>query len=291
MRKISLILSGGAMYGACEASALEELCNITDEENIDLESIISAVYGSSIGSINAAAFIQYLGLRMDNPKWMSEVYSKFNISDMIKCDGLDNELSLFDRKNIIPFLKEIIASGKFSLDTLKDYINKMISMDIINDSNIDMRIVVTRRLHECVIYDKKSIDNLADVISSSCALPFIFKRGIIDNKKYSDGGIVNGMPISDTDKCDDIFVMHLPTFQNTLGLRRAKNSGEFNVTIINSDGKINEIYNHAKRNLVVYEPTLSGGFLNPKAIPHSLMVGKNDMQMAKDVIKERILRR
>lgn len=291
MKKISLILSGGAIYGACEAAALEEFCNITDEENINVESIISTIYGSSIGSINAAAFIQYLSLRVDNPKWMSDVYRKFDISNIIKCDGLNNELSLFDRKNMWTFLREIIVSGKFSLDALKKYINELISLDMICNSNVDMRIVVTRRIHDYVIYDKDSINNLADVLSSSCSLPFIFKRGVIDNKKYSDGGIINGMPINETDKNDDVFVMHLPTIQNTTGLKRAKNSDEFNVTIINSDGKIKENYNHAKRELVIYEPTLSGGMLNPGAITNSLMIGKNDMQMAKEVIKERILRR
>jgi NTE family protein len=159
--KIGLVLSGGGSRGFGHLGVLKAL----DELKIRPDVISGASVGSLIG-----AFYAY-GYTADE---ISEIILKKGISGNIKLAF--NKMGIFSLEKVEKLVKEYLPANSF--ESLKIHL-----------------VIATTEIRRGEIVYFRSGNNLAKVITASCAIPGIFSPVIIEGKSYIDGGVLNNMPI------------------------------------------------------------------------------------------------
>ena len=166
--KTALILQGGGMRGAYTSGVLDQL--MIKEIEFD------ALYGVSAGAKNGQYFIS----KQIGEAYRVDVYSSrdekaISLHNLIKQGGIiDAEYY----KNVI--IKEIAPLNEnFASSPMKFFIGA---------TNVE-----TGEMH---YFEKSSCDTL-DAIIASCSIPLIQKIKYIDGIGYLDGGIAEGIPLSD----------------------------------------------------------------------------------------------
>lgn len=182
MKKIALVLSSGGAKGYAHIGAIKAI----EEKGYEITSIAGTSMGALIGGLYAAG-------KLD------EAYRWFK--------GIDNwqMFELADVKNISP---NGLINGEYIFAELR----KIVGNVRIEDLRIPFCCVAADLdTGEEVVFTK---GRLLDAIRASVSLPGFFKPYKIGNKRYIDGGVVNGLPINRVrrQRGDSVIAINLDTY-------------------------------------------------------------------------------
>lgn len=166
MENFGLVLSGGGAKGAYQIGALKAL------KNFENKITIKAISGSSIGGINAAAFLS-ISLEQIESLWKQFTFQDFfDIEDNL-IDGLAS------RQALISLLNKIIDENK--LQKAIPCFNTI----CIDEYNPEYKLI-----------NNKCKKEIIEILLATSALPVIYSKVNIKNNFYQDGGIADNLPIA-----------------------------------------------------------------------------------------------
>ncbi|MEM6736156.1 MAG: patatin-like phospholipase family protein [Bacteroidota bacterium] len=164
--KIGMALSGGGARGYAHLGILKAL----KEKGI----VPDAISGTSAGAI-AGAFIS----AGKEPEEAFEIIKGYRF---------------FDLKTI-----RLPRSGLFSLDKIKDSIEKELTYDRIENLPIPLFVAVTDMLEGKMEYFSEG--PLSHTVQASSSIPVLFSPVEIEGKLYSDGGVLDNLPLKPLVNC------------------------------------------------------------------------------------------
>jgi len=182
--KIGLVFSGGGSRGAYQIGVWKAL------NELNISPYVSAAYGTSVGAINSAAFIQGdfdLALKIWNHLDYRKVFNNF---------PKDN-LSISNRKKYLEWIKGSFVNRGLDVSPLKSIIRESISEKNIRTSDIDFGLVVFNLTERKPAYLTKAEipqDKLIEYIIASATFP-VFQPHKIDNFTFLDGGLYDNRPL------------------------------------------------------------------------------------------------
>ena len=186
---IGLVLEGGGAKGAYHAGAYKAL--------IENEIYPSAVVGTSVGALNGALIAQ------GDWEVMYDLWSHMSLSKILDIDQKqverikNNNFSLDSFRYFAKYLQKSMETDGLDISRLRNLLDTIIDEDKLRESAIDFGLV-TVSLSELKPYElfKKDIPagQMIDYLMASSNFP-IFKRQIIDGKKFIDGGIYDNTPV------------------------------------------------------------------------------------------------
>ena len=188
-KNLALTLEGGGARGAYQIGAVKALYS----EGYTFRAIV----GTSIGAINAAYIVQ------GDLEKIYKMWQEMSFKDLLE---LDNEAmkKLFSAKldiNTIKYLSkklgESIKNKGLDVKKEREILENDIDEEKIRNSNILFGLVTMcisdvngKEMFACDIPKGK----IVDYIMASSNLP-VFKRVVIDDKKYLDGGAFDNCPV------------------------------------------------------------------------------------------------
>ena len=188
-KNLALTLEGGGARGAYQIGAVKALYS----EGYTFRAIV----GTSIGAINAAYIVQ------GDLEKIYKMWQEMSFKDLLE---LDNEAmkKLFSEKldiNTIKYLSkklgESIKNKGLDVKKEREILENDIDEEKIRNSNILFGLVTMcisdvngKEMFACDIPKGK----IVDYIMASSNLP-VFKRVVIDDKKYLDGGAFDNCPV------------------------------------------------------------------------------------------------
>lgn len=188
-KNLALTLEGGGARGAYQIGAVKALYS----EGYTFKAIV----GTSIGAINAAYIVQ------GDLEKIYKMWQEMSFKDLLE---LDNEAmkKLFSAKldiNTIKYLSkklgESIKNKGLDVKKEREILENDIDEEKIRNSNILFGLVTMcisdvngKEMFACDIPKGK----IVDYIMASSNLP-VFKRVVIDDKKYLDGGAFDNCPV------------------------------------------------------------------------------------------------
>lgn len=187
--KKAVVFAGGGSKGAYQIGAWRALNELSEEFDI--------ATGTSIGSINAALYVQHDYERAD------ELWTGLKVGD-IMTNGISLERSLYlmyeQRDQLAGFLKTYINSKGADVTPFYKKIAQYSNAEKFFSSEIDFALLTVRfpSLEPCEIRksDMKTEEDLNNWISASCACFPVFPVRKIDGKDYVDGGYYDNVPIA-----------------------------------------------------------------------------------------------
>lgn len=178
-----LVLGGGGSRGSYQLGVWKAL------KELDIK--ISAIVGTSIGSINGALIIQN-DFDLCKNLWLSlDFYKCFSLRE-----GKLSSKTKLATKDIPYLIKEVIHSKGFDINPLKKIIQSCINEDVIRKSSIDFGIVtfsLTTFTPLEIFIDEIPKGELINYLMASSCFPG-FKRADINGEKFIDGGVYNNIP-------------------------------------------------------------------------------------------------
>lgn len=186
--EIGLVLSGGGAKGAYEVGAWKAL--------LDMGFKIGGVYGTSAGSINAAA-VAMGDFEIARDAWLNLTYDHVmklspELEQIVASYGKGITLD-----QIRKLLREISKTGGVNIEPMKKYLSEIISEEMIRAADIDMGLVVydvTDAREEMLYKDDIPHGELVDYVLASGNFP-IFQRLKVDGVTFMDGGVYSNVPI------------------------------------------------------------------------------------------------
>lgn len=189
-KKVSLVLSGGGARGIAHIGVIEEL----EKQGFEIHSVVGTSMGSLIGGVYA------LG-KMDAYKnWMYSL----------------DKLEVFKLVDFT-FSKQGLIKGDRVFNKMREFIPDL----NIEDLNVNYSAVATDLLNRKeVLFEKGSIYN---AIRASTAIPTVLTPIRIEGVSYTDGGVMNNVPISHAKRIDDdlLIAVHV---NSEMPLHRPNNS-------------------------------------------------------------------
>ncbi len=181
---IGLVFSGGGSRGSYQIGVWKALVemNIADK--------ITAVYGTSVGAINGAAFIQG-DIQIALDIWQSLDYSK------VFADMPQERPRVSNRKLYFEWLRGAFRNRGVNVDPLKKTIRASIEEDVIRKSPIDYGLVAFDLQKRKALYlTKEDIPDgqLVEYVIASATFP-VFQPHKIEDRLYLDGGLVDNRPL------------------------------------------------------------------------------------------------
>ena len=182
MEKYSLVLEGGGAKGAYQVGAIKAL----KKKGIEFDTII----GTSIGAINAAFIAQ------GDINKLEELWQTLSFQDLM---DINNELieSITNMKFSSDILNEIArkffnAFKEKGIDTssIRSLLEKYIDEEKLRNSNIRFGLVtycLSNIKPQKLFIEEIPQGKVVDYLMATSNLP-VFKRQIIDNKSFLDGG-------------------------------------------------------------------------------------------------------
>lgn len=182
MEKYSLVLEGGGAKGAYQVGAIKAL----KKKGIEFDTII----GTSIGAINAAFIAQ------GDINKLEELWQTLSFQDLM---DINNELieSITNMKFSSDILNEIArkffnAFKEKGIDTssIRSLLEKYIDEEKLRNSNIRFGLVtycLSNMKPQKLFIEEIPQGKVVDYLMATSNLP-VFKRQIIDNKSFLDGG-------------------------------------------------------------------------------------------------------
>ncbi len=182
MEKYSLVLEGGGAKGAYQVGAIKAL----KKKGIEFDTII----GTSIGAINAAFIAQ------GDINKLEELWQTLSFQDLM---DINNELieSITNMKFSSDILNEIArkffnAFKEKGIDTssIRSLLEKYIDEEKLRNSNIRFGLVtycLSNMKPQKLFIEDIPQGKVVDYLLATSNLP-VFKRQIIDNKSFLDGG-------------------------------------------------------------------------------------------------------
>lgn len=177
-----LVLAGGGARGAYEIGAWRAI------NDMGLE--IGAICGTSIGSINGAAFAQ------GDADKAEKLWRDISAADVLDISSLSDD-KLLSLKNIRAVFEEFAKNKGMSMQPLEDILREIIDEEKLLKSPVDFGLVTysLTDFSETAMF-KKDIPNgkLVDYLMASACMPGI-KTKIIDEKAFVDGCVTDNKPI------------------------------------------------------------------------------------------------
>ena len=182
--KIGIALGGGGARGFAHLGVIKAI----KEQGIEFDMIS----GSSAGSI-AGAFIAA------------------GIDPVDTCD-------ILKEKNMFGYSKfRLPTGGLFGLNGLSDLIKEKIPFENIEDLPIPFSATVTNLNTGRAEYFSNG--SIAQAVTASSSIPFIFKPLEINGKKYADGGIIDNLPVKPLEHhCQKIIAVSISPISETQDL-------------------------------------------------------------------------
>lgn len=188
----ALVFSGGGARGAFQIGCWKAL----EEKGVDQE--VGAVFGTSVGAINGAAFIQG-DLDLAEELWRQLSFDKI-FKDLEKSKKTTLSRSFFTLARLA--LKE----KGLNVNPLKTLLREFLDEDIIRNSPIDYGLVVFDWKNKRPIYltkDEIPEGELIEYVIASSTFP-VFQPHRINDKIFIDGGIYDNRPLAFCENRGDI---------------------------------------------------------------------------------------
>lgn len=195
-KNIGLVFSGGGARGAYQVGAWRAM----QELGIDVS--VAAVYGTSVGAINGAAFVQG-DIDLTEDIWLQLTYDK------VFADIPPTRPSLDASKQYIEWITGSIKNRGLNVSPLKEILRKSLEEKVIRSSDIDYGCVVYDVAKRKTLYLKKEElpqDRLVEYVIASSTFP-IFQPHRIDERLYIDGGVTDNRPMRFFDQHVDVDVV------------------------------------------------------------------------------------
>lgn len=194
IKKVGLVLEGGGARGAYQIGAIKAL-----NEN---EFSYSAVVGTSIGAINGA-FIAQGDYEILESMWKTLSYKDlFDIDDDPILRAMSKNLDFNSVKYLSKKLGQVIKDKGINTKKMGDLISSNISEEKLRKSNIKFGLVtfcISDMKPQELLIDNIPKGKLNDYLLATSNLP-VFKRQVIDDKKYIDGGAWDNCPVGMLEK-------------------------------------------------------------------------------------------
>jgi len=173
--RTGLVLSGGAVRGIAHLGVLQAL--------IEHKISINIISGASAGALAGALF--------------SEGYSPFEILD------------IFSKKKFYEFVRiSFPRSGFLKVDGLKKLLNKHLKTKRLEELPVPLVVSATNFREGKIEYFESG--QLIDVLIASSSIPFLFEMQKIDGIPYTDGGVMDNLPIEPIrSRCRNIIAVHV----------------------------------------------------------------------------------
>lgn len=185
--KRALVFSGGGSRGAYECGAWQAL----KEMNIRID----AVYGTSIGAINAALVAQ------DDLSTALDLWENIRMDQIVSLEegeALSVERMVHCKRDLIPFIVENAKNFLMDITPLENLMRKTIDEGRVRASGMELGMMITRipSLGACEmrLNDIPQGALIDYVIASASCFP-IFPLRQIDGELFMDGGYADNMPI------------------------------------------------------------------------------------------------
>ncbi|SFN90704.1 patatin-like phospholipase family protein [Proteiniclasticum ruminis] len=207
-----LALGGGGSRGSYEIGVLKAL----QELNIE----IGAITGTSIGAINAAAYL------MNDFTLMEEIWMSLNRDSLIKFES-----------QLVP---EVIRQRGLDFEILLSLLHEILDEETIRNHPTDLGIVtynLTARKPVVLFKEEIPQGKLIDYVAASANHPS-FQRLLIDGDAYIDGAVFDNIPVRPLyDRgYTEIIAVNLHTFGDRRNL-----SGPYQLIEIESDNPLGSI--------------------------------------------------
>jgi NTE family protein len=207
---VGLVLAGGGGKGAYHIGVWKALREFGVDTNI------SAVAGSSVGTLNAALFMQG-DYDLAEQIWLSISHNKLltvspnKIVTTLVGLGLGSRFSMSQIFEIAMMLSQ---HGIFSRDGMKQIIKDNLSLDYISNSSIIGFATCCEIPFLSPTYfslNNCHSNRLQSILLASSALPILYGAEEIDGCKYIDGGLRDNLPIKPLydEGYKQIIVVHL----------------------------------------------------------------------------------
>ncbi len=181
-KNVSLVFSGGGARGAYQIGVWKAL------DELGLTTRVSSVYGTSVGAINGAAFLQN-DLERALSIWRSIDYHKV-------FQDLPPGERLFSGANFAWVRQKLVDRG-LNVEPLKNLLRENLSEHEIRKDSRDFGMVVFDLTGKRPRYMRMSDipdGSLIDFIIASASFP-LFKPHKIGDHVYTDGGVYDNRPI------------------------------------------------------------------------------------------------
>lgn len=207
-----LALGGGGSRGSYEIGVLKAL----KELNIE----IGAITGTSIGAINAAAYL------MNDFALMEEIWMSLKRDSLIKFES-----------QLVP---EVIRQRGFDFEILLSLLHEILDEETIRKHPTDLGIVtynLTARKPVVLFKEEIPQGKLIDYVAASANHPS-FQRLLIDGDAYIDGAVFDNIPVRPLYEkgYTEIIAVNLHTFGDRRNL-----SGPYHLIEIESDNSLGSI--------------------------------------------------
>lgn len=176
----AIVLSGGGARGAYEVGALEAITNL----NLN----VKGVYGTSVGALNGAFFVQ------GSIDEMSRIWKELSFSNVVK---MPSDFAT-DTPNLFDLTKSFINEKGFNVKPLQEMIKTYLNEKKVRESGIDFGLVTVdlSNFSPVEIYlSQMPKGSLMDYLMASSNYP-LFQRWKIKGSTYIDGGFYNNAPVS-----------------------------------------------------------------------------------------------
>lgn len=200
--KRALVFSGGGSRGAYECGAWQALN--------ELGVRIDAVYGTSIGAINAALVAQgdlSLALRL---------WKNISITQVVKTDDEDFSIDrlISGKRDIIPFILNNVHNFNLDIAPFEALLRETINEGRIRAGGMALGVMLTRvpqLAQKPVRLNEIPAGALVDYLLASASAFPVFPMREIGGERYIDGGYADNMPISMAieDGADEIIAVDL----------------------------------------------------------------------------------
>ena len=191
-KDIGIVFSGGGARGAYQIGVWKAL------SEIGLARRVGAVYGTSVGAINGAAFVQG-----DYQKAL-DIWSHIEPSSVFA--GVRDNDKRSQRKQWADRIKDALKNKGVDVTPLKEMIRESIDEDAIRNSEIAFGLVVfniTDRKADYLTKDEIPQGQLAEYVIASATFP-AFQPHRIGDRVYLDGGVRDNRPVQFFEKHSDI---------------------------------------------------------------------------------------
>ena len=194
MNGVALVLAGGGGKGAYHIGVWKALREFGVDKNI------TAVAGTSVGSLNAALFMQG-DYDLAEKIWISISHDQLltvnpnKIVSALVSLGLS---SIFTMSQILSFATMFSQHGIFSREGMIQILNENLNLEYISNSGIVGFATCCELPFLSATYfslNNCSSKRLQSILLASSALPIIYGAEEIDGNKYVDGGLRDNLPI------------------------------------------------------------------------------------------------
>ena len=183
MKGFGLALGGGGTKGAYHMGVWKAL------SKMDIK--ISAVCGTSIGSINGAVIAQ------GDAQKAYQLWKSITLEKVVEISDIKNiGNNLFDAKGFISVLSSIYKNNGLETEPLRQLLEGIIDEEKLRASSVEFGLVTySLESLEAVQLFREDIPKgrIIEYIMASASLPGL-KTTVIDDKKYIDGGFADNIP-------------------------------------------------------------------------------------------------